>query len=64
MVEMVEKRVGQSCKIIFFLFKKSSCSYACKLYFLVKILLVKLNNLHPSACLNLNYSTTKHKAKM
>ena len=56
MGEMVEKK-GRAKLYI-------SCYYACKLYFLVKILLVKLNNLRPSACLNLNYSTTKHKGKM
>ena len=56
MGEMVEKK-GRAKLYI-------SCYYACKLYFLVKILLVKLKNLHTLACLNLNYSTTKHKAKM
>ena len=56
MGEMVEKK-GRAKLYV-------SCYYACKLYFLVKILLVKLKNLHTLACLNLNYSTTKHKAKM
>ena len=28
-----------------------SCSYSCRLFFLVNILLVKLKNLHNSACL-------------
>ena len=41
-----------------------SCNYSCSLYFLVKIFLVKLKNLHPSACLNLNYGATKQKPKM
>ena len=36
-----------------------SCNYSSILYFLVNILLVKLKNLHPSACLNLNYDTTE-----
>ena len=36
-----------------------SCDYSCTFYFLVKILLVKLKNLHTSACLKLNYCTTK-----
>ena len=36
-----------------------SCNYSCTSYFLVKILLVKLKNLHTSACLKLNYCTTK-----
>ena len=36
-----------------------SCNYSCTLCFLVKILLVKLKNLHTSACLKLNYGTTK-----
>ena len=40
------------------------CSYYCTSYVLVKILLVKLNNLHTSASLKLNYCTTKHKPKM
>ena len=38
-----------------------SCSYSYTFYFLVKILLVKLKNLHTSACLKLNYCTAKHK---
>ena len=33
----------------------SSYIYFCTLYLLVKMLLVKLRNLHTSACLNLNY---------
>ena len=41
-----------------------SCIYSSTLYVLVKILLVKLKNLHTSACLNLNYGTTKQKPKM
>ena len=41
-----------------------SCNYSCTLYFLVKILLVKLKNFHTSACLKLNYCTTKHKPRM
>ena len=41
-----------------------SCSYSYTFYFLVKILLVKLKNLHTSACLKLNYCTTKHKPKL
>ena len=41
-----------------------SCNYSCTFYFLVKILLVKLKNLHTSACLKLNYCTTKHKPKL
>ena len=36
-----------------------SCNYSCTSYFLMKILLVKLKNLHTSACLKLNYCTTK-----
>ena len=38
--------------------------WECRIYFLVKILLVKLKNLHTSACLNLNYGTAKQKPKM
>ena len=38
-----------------------SCNYSCTSYFLVKILLVKLKNLHTSACLKLNYCTTKQR---
>ena len=41
-----------------------SCNYSCTFYFLVKILLVKLKNLHTSACLKLNYCTAKHKPKI
>ena len=41
-----------------------SCNYCCTSYFLVKILLVKLKNLHTSACLKLNYCTTKYKPKI
>ena len=41
-----------------------SCNYSCAFYFLVNILLVKLKNLHTSACLKLNYCITKHKPKM
>ena len=32
--------------------------------FLVKVFLIKLKNLYTSACLKLNYGTTKHKPKM
>ena len=53
------------------IFKKSgrarfyiSCNYSCTIYFLVKILLVKIKNLHTSAWLKLNYCTSKHKPKM
>ena len=45
-VEMIKKLVG-----------KGNCS--CTIYFLVKILLVKLNNLNTSICLNLNDGTSK-----
>ena len=41
-----------------------SCNYSCTFYSLVKILLVKLKNLHTSACLQLNCCTTKYKPKM
>ena len=41
-----------------------SCNYSCALHFLVKILLVNLKSLSTSACLNLNYGTTKQKPKM
>ena len=41
-----------------------SYNYSCTFYFLVKILLVKLKNLHASACLKLNYYTTNHKPKL
>ena len=41
-----------------------SCKYYCTLYFLVKVLLVKLKNLYTSPYLNLNYGTTKEKPKM
>ena len=41
-----------------------SCNYSCTFYFLVKIFLVKLKNLHTSGCSKLNYCTTKHKPKM
>ena len=40
-----------------------SCNYYCTLYYLLKMLLVKLKNLHTSAHLNLNYGTTKKKSK-
>ena len=39
-------------------------NYSYTFYFLVKILLVKLKNLHTSACLKLNYCATKHKPKL
>ena len=32
---------------------------SCTLYFLEKILLVKLKNFYTSACLNVNYGTAK-----
>ena len=35
-----------------------SCNYSCTFFFLVKILLVKLKNLHTSVCLKLNYCST------
>ena len=38
------------------------CNYSCTLYFLMKILLTKLNNIYTSACLNLNYGTAKQKS--
>ena len=41
-----------------------SCNYSCTFYSSVKILLVKLKNLHTSACLQLNCCTTKYKPKM
>ena len=41
-----------------------SCNDFYTLYFLVKILLVKLKNLHTSVCWNLNYGTKKQKPKM
>ena len=41
----------------------NSCNYSCTSYFLVKMFLVKLKNLHTSICLKLNYSTTKHETK-
>ena len=40
-----------------------SCIYFCTLYFLVKILLVKLKNLNTLACLNLSYGQTKQQPK-
>ena len=40
------------------------CNYFFTLYFLVKVLLVKLKNLETSACLNLNNGKTKQKPKM
>ena len=45
-----------------------SCNYFCTLYLLVKVLLVKLENLsnltrNTSACLNINYGTTEEKPK-
>ena len=33
------------------------CNYSCTLYFLVRILLIKLKNLYFSALTNLNYDT-------
>ena len=41
-----------------------SCNYSYTLYFLVKILQVKLKNFHASAYLKLNYCTIKHKPKI
>ena len=41
-----------------------SCNYSFRLYFLVKMLLVKLKNLHISAYLNLSYETAKQKPNM
>ena len=41
-----------------------SYNYSSTLYFLVKILLVKLKNLHTSACLNPNYGRAKQKPRM
>ena len=41
-----------------------SCNYFWTLYILVKMLLVKLKYLHTSACLKLNYDTTKEKPKI
>ena len=40
-----------------------SCIYFCTLYFLVKILLVKLKNLNTLACLNLSYGQAKQQPK-
>ena len=37
---------------------------SCTSYFWVKILLVKLKNLHTSVCLKLHYCTTQRKPKM
>ena len=54
MVGEVFKRQGRTRLYI-------SCNYSCTSYFLVKILLVKLKNLHISACLKLNYCTTKQR---
>ena len=39
-------------------------NYFYTLYFLAKMLLVKLKNLHTSVYLNLNYGTTKQEPKM
>ena len=50
-VEMVESWNGWKCRVKL----RISCHYSCTLYFLVKILLVLLKNLHTSACLKLNY---------
>ena len=41
-----------------------SYNYFCTLYFLVKMLLVKLKNLHISACLNLNLWLDKTEIKI
>ena len=38
-----------------------SCNNSCRSYCLLKILLVKLKNLHISACLKLNYCTAKQR---
>ena len=55
-VKWLNSRVGQG--YIFHV-------YSCTLYFLVKILLViVLKNFYTSACLKLNYCTTKRKLKM
>ena len=55
LVVMVKNRVGQGC--IFHVIIPAH-------YFLVKNLLVKIKNLHTSACLKLNCCTTKQKPKM
>ena len=52
----VKNRVGQGCIFHVIIF--------CSLYFLLNILLVKLKDIHTSACLKLNYGTTKQKPKM
>ena len=49
-VKWLKNRVGQDCMFY---------EYSCKLYFLVKIWLVKLNNLPTSAYLKINYCTAK-----
>ena len=41
-----------------------SWNYSCTLYFLAKILLVRLRKLHTSACMNLDYGTAKQYPKM
>ena len=41
-----------------------SCNYSYTLYLSVKIKEVKLKKIHTSACLNLNYDTTKRKPKI
>ena len=56
---MVDEMVKKQGRARFYL----SCNYFCTLYFLVKMSLVKLKNLHTSACLNLNYGKTKQKSK-
>ena len=47
--EMVKNGVGQGLTLI---------QLFCTLYFLVKLLLVKLKNLNPSTCLNLTNTLT------
>ena len=41
-----------------------SWNYSCTLYFVMKILLVKLKDLQDPGCLKLDYGTTKQKRKM
>ena len=52
---MVGEMVKKQCRARHYI----SCNYSCTLYFLVKHLFVKLKKLHTSACLKLNYCTTK-----
>ena len=53
-MKCLKNRLGEGC--IFHVY-----NYSCTSYFLVKVLLVKLKNLHTSACLKLNYCTTKQR---